>query len=118
MTTLALAAPQAGNGPGQARTNSSPLGNQTALATHVFYLELDRQAERGEQEQTLVANMLDSLASALLGQARQGLQTQSMQANLIGNPCSTMPPTAGAVRSRWLAVAARLVQSVAEATKR
>ena len=53
---------------------------QTALATHVFYLELDRQAERGEQEQTLVANMLDSLASALLGQARQGLQTQSMQA--------------------------------------
>ena len=53
---------------------------QTALATHVFYLELDAQSERVEQEQALVTAMLDSLASALLGQSPKGQQSQSLQA--------------------------------------
>ncbi len=53
---------------------------QTALATHVFYLELDAQSERLEQEQSLVAGMLNSLASALLGQRPQDLNAQSLQA--------------------------------------
>ena len=52
---------------------------QTALATHAFYLELDAQSERAEQEQTLVAGMLVSLASALLEQPQKDLQTQSLE---------------------------------------
>ena len=59
---------------------------QTALATHAFYLELDAQSERAEQEQTLVAGMLDSLASALLEQPQKDLQTQSLRAASAWQP--------------------------------
>ena len=53
---------------------------QTAQATHAFYLELNPQFGRGEQEQTLVTGMLDSLASALLGEPSKALQAQSLTA--------------------------------------
>ena len=53
---------------------------QTAQATHAFYLELNPQFGRGEQEQTLVTGMLDSLASALLGEPPKALQAQSLTA--------------------------------------